>query len=203
MVDLVLSRTASATTASTARELHAVPQMDINHQCVIENQSQLGIRRVNLLPLMGIALWVEEGDNCVHPLQCPQPYITVGLMRFAKCVLVLVREVFKLPTSSIHIVWEDTKRLAFNSQCSLFFNLRYAEELMQSPTIQPSTMLDFWYPVVCHELAHNCFAAHNGEHSRATEAIMTARLPIFSFVRQQIKHACDSWEAFVQAVAQS
>lgn len=168
----------------------------VSYPCVIENRSQLRIRRIATLFQMGI--WVEEVTigGRPHALQLDSPTITPELTRFARC-LVLLSQVFKLPLSHINIVWEDTQRIAYNWNRSLFFNLCYAEVLMNAGKL-PLEMMDFWYPIVCHELAHNSYSAHNAEHSRATEALISAKMAQFFELRQFIKTSCSTWDLIVQ-----
>jgi hypothetical protein len=121
-------------------------------------------------------------------------------MRFAQTLLLLCRDAFALDLGHINIVWEDSERVAFNlvPRGSLFFNLRYAEAWM-AKSASPLELLDYWFVVVCHELAHNAHSHHGAEHARVMGALVSARLPAYYLLRQAIERGgFNSWRAFDQ-----
>jgi hypothetical protein len=79
---------------------------------------------------------------------------------------------------SFHIFLEnDGNNIAFNVGGSLFFNLRYFLTTIKGSTRNPGDprwdpvdSLDYWYPVVAHEMAHNLVSAHGSQHSFIMES---------------------------------
>jgi hypothetical protein len=73
-------------------------------------------------------------------------------------------------------------RIAFNDRRALFFNLRYYEQVF-SDQIQPylqatspsipiiHTIVNFYFILTCHELAHNLEIAHNSNFINHLETI--------------------------------
>lgn len=97
-------------------------------------------------------------------------------------VLKLLMPVFNVTQKSYSIFFQtESKTVAFNSGGSLFFNLAYFLKPMHHgarPTTGAGVLqawdladaLDYWYPVVAHELAHNIVQPHGADHSFVSES---------------------------------
>ncbi|CAF1418983.1 unnamed protein product, partial [Adineta ricciae] len=95
----------------------------------------------------------------------------------------LANHVFRIPIESLHLYRDiDGARIAFNDRRALFFNLRYYEQVFADkvrPYLQatsPSipiihTILNFYFILTCHELAHNLEVAHNSNFINHLETI--------------------------------
>lgn len=96
-------------------------------------------------------------------------------------VLVEVGSVFDLPTSALHIYYDDMgPTIAFNLNGSLFFNFRYYQELHHEQIATGGdtglqgtrNALVYWFVTTCHELGHNIVKDHSGDHSFYTESFV-------------------------------
>ncbi|KAI5803996.1 hypothetical protein DFH27DRAFT_481023 [Peziza echinospora] len=88
-------------------------------------------------------------------------------------ILVEIGAVFDLPTSTIHIYYDETgPTIAFNLNGSLFFNFRYYRELHAGGGVRRSEALVYWFVTACHELAHNVVKDHSSDHSFYTESFV-------------------------------
>ena len=66
------------------------------------------------------------------------------------------------------LYWEaGTNLIAFNADGQLWYNA--AKDCAFD---NPSGRIDFWYLVICHELAHNIVHAHNSDFSQAMSEIV-------------------------------
>ncbi|CAM4809029.1 unnamed protein product [Rotaria magnacalcarata] len=95
----------------------------------------------------------------------------------------LANHVFKIPIETLHLYRDiDGARIAFNDRRALFFNLRYYEQVFADkvqPFLQatsPSipmlhTIVNFYFILTCHELAHNLEMAHNSNFINHLETI--------------------------------
>ncbi|UJR22115.1 hypothetical protein I4U23_025179 [Adineta vaga] len=95
----------------------------------------------------------------------------------------LANHVFKIPVETLHLYRDiNGARIAFNDRRALFFNLRYYEQVFANevhPYLQatsPSipiihTILNFYFILTCHELAHNLEIAHNSNFINHLETI--------------------------------
>ncbi|CAG8758755.1 10599_t:CDS:10, partial [Gigaspora margarita] len=89
------------------------------------------------------------------------PTITMGknILHFIK-VLVNVAEIFELPKNKINIFYDDdSTKIAFNRDKTLFFNLKCDIEYKNSFIND----IIYWFLTFCHELAHNFILPHNAE----------------------------------------
>ncbi|CAF2129449.1 unnamed protein product, partial [Rotaria magnacalcarata] len=85
----------------------------------------------------------------------------------------LADNVFQLNTHSLHLFCDKVgPRIAFNINGALFFNLRYFNQIfaqqlqpyLQKPNKENpiiSTIVNFYFMVICHELAHNMYPNHD------------------------------------------
>merc|ERR1719401_246707 len=86
--------------------------------------------------------------------------------------------VFKVHLDSCAIYYEPKGHtIAFNSNKSLYFNLRYFCSLHQNHV--DGACYSYWYMTFAHELAHNLVSAHNKQHGAFTESIASLYLPDF------------------------
>ncbi|CAK4029887.1 Hypothetical predicted protein [Lecanosticta acicola] len=118
----------------------------------------------------GIRLYLTRS----HP--DPNGFLQTYRQALAEFVVVLgeVANVFELPPQTINVFHDDSgPAIAFNSNGSLFCNLRY---FMQLHSAQMSTSegkveaMAYWWITLCHELAHNLVSQHDQQHSYYTES---------------------------------
>ncbi|CAF4160668.1 unnamed protein product, partial [Rotaria sordida] len=95
----------------------------------------------------------------------------------------LANHVFKIPIETLHLYRDiDGARIAFNDRRALFYNLRYYEQVFADKVqpylqvISPSipiihTIVNFYFILTCHELAHNLEMAHNSNFINHLETI--------------------------------
>lgn len=87
--------------------------------------------------------------------------------------------IFSVALSSVAIYYDPKgSTIAFNSNRSLYFNLRYFCSLHMKRI--DSACYSYWYITFAHELAHNLVTGHNKEHGSYTENISAMYLPEFS-----------------------
>lgn len=97
--------------------------------------------------------------------------------RFA-VVIQHLTAIYKVPLSSVAIFYDSSgSTIAFNSNKSLYFNIRFFVNL--HCTRIDASCYSYWYTVMAHELAHNLVTAHNKEHGKFTESIIALYLPGF------------------------
>lgn len=97
---------------------------------------------------------------------------------FAMVIQHLTTAVYKLNLSQVAIFYDPSgSTIAFNSNRALYFNVRFFVNL-HSQSINTSCY-SYWYTVFAHELAHNLVTAHNKEHGKFTESIISLYLPGF------------------------
>merc|ERR1712137_957677 len=88
------------------------------------------------------------------------------LQVITQCIPQLKREACKI------FVDERGHKIAFNYNCTLFFNLRYFYQCHYQPRADYAKTLFFWFVTTCHEIAHNREFSHNKEHGRLTEELV-------------------------------
>lgn len=84
-----------------------------------------------------------------------------------------VGDVYRLPHKAVHIFYDEKgSTIAFNSNGSIFCNLRFFNQLHAQSVgnggkgrMEATT---WWWVVLAHELAHNIVQPHNSEHSYYT-----------------------------------
>ncbi|KAK3378300.1 hypothetical protein B0H63DRAFT_399232 [Podospora didyma] len=99
----------------------------------------------------------------------------------------LLREIggiYGLSTKSVHIFYDERGgTIAFNSNGSIFCNLRFFNQLhaanmrgagANEAKVEATT---WWWVVIAHELAHNLVGPHNSEHSYYTESFIQQYFP--------------------------
>jgi hypothetical protein len=88
-------------------------------------------------------------------------------------------QIFQLNISSVAIYYDGGgNTIAFNSHKAFHFNLRFFHALHRHEW-NSRGCYSYWFTVFCHELAHNLVSAHNKEHGKYTESIITLYLPSF------------------------
>jgi len=84
--------------------------------------------------------------------------------------------VYRLNTSTVAVYYDPSgNTIAFNSNKSLYFNLRFFCALHRRNV--DSACYSYWFTVMAHELAHNLCTAHNKEHGKYTESFVMLYLP--------------------------
>ncbi|UJR34613.1 hypothetical protein I4U23_027390 [Adineta vaga] len=140
-------------------------QQRIEYQC-IEKSAITGKRYKKMF--YSIPLFIEQNATITKDMLKQAEQLAWVLNNLAQ-------HVFELPVNIFHLFRDiNGNRIAFNNNGSLFFNLRYFEQVyakkftsfQQNPT--PSNFIvqnivNFYYMVICHELAHNEIQEHNQE----------------------------------------
>ncbi|CAF0734789.1 unnamed protein product [Didymodactylos carnosus] len=153
-------------------------QQDIDHSCEAVNAANMTrhSQLFNQLPLF------LEGN-----LQLNDKLISHA--KQFSLIMAGLAQVFKVQKSCFHLYYDiDGGRMAFNTNGSMFFNLRYYSQvhtnLLKSQTTTSNSsnlndVINFWYIVTCHELAHNAETNHNARHENRLETLavkyMTAK----------------------------
>lgn len=107
-----------------------------------------------------------------------QSFLRSHLPAMAKfeSVLLDMSDVLQLARAAVHIFYDiQGPTIAFNLNGSLFFNLRYFEELHHGKLNMPAgaaEALVYWYVTACHEVAHNLVREHSSDHSFYTESLV-------------------------------
>eukprot|EP01087_Luapelamoeba_hula_P005451 TRINITY_DN1552_c0_g3_i4.p1 TRINITY_DN1552_c0_g3~~TRINITY_DN1552_c0_g3_i4.p1 ORF type:complete len:2126 (+),score=399.70 TRINITY_DN1552_c0_g3_i4:112-6489(+) len=104
----------------------------------------------------GIPLYLQEGARMTQAHG-------VAVREFAG-LLTDLAAVFGFRTTESLVMFCDYNgsRIAFNRDCTLYFNLRMFVDLRH--TRRSAEACIFWYLTACHELAHNNVSVHNEEH---------------------------------------
>ncbi|RUS35028.1 hypothetical protein BC938DRAFT_476673 [Jimgerdemannia flammicorona] len=115
------------------------------------------IRSLKLAHVEGMEFYVRQDSNAddLHTYSKP-------LQQFHE-VLKGLMQVFTIPAANIHVYYENGSTIAFNQECSLFFNLYYYVELNHGGGDKTEAMI-YWFMTICHELAHNIELNHNSDH---------------------------------------
>ncbi|KAK3709574.1 hypothetical protein LTR37_010795 [Vermiconidia calcicola] len=91
-------------------------------------------------------------------------------------VLNEVAKIFELSTSTVNIYHDESgAAIAFNSNGSLFCNLRYFMQLHVANLNSPEGKVEalaYWFVTLAHELAHNIIQDHSAQHSYYTESFV-------------------------------
>ncbi|KAK5656128.1 hypothetical protein OQA88_4888 [Cercophora sp. LCS_1] len=108
----------------------------------------------------------------------------IGNIKQFEAVLEDVGSVYGLSSRSLHIFYDDHGgTIAFNSNGSIFCNLRWFNQLHSAKFRSPSgsggriEATTWWWVVLAHELAHNLVELHNSEHSYYTESFIQQYFP--------------------------
>ncbi|KAK4159349.1 heat shock cognate 90 kDa protein [Cladorrhinum sp. PSN259] len=92
-----------------------------------------------------------------------------------------VGDVYRVPVRSVHIFFDEKgSTIAFNSNGSIFCNLRFFNQLHGQGVGSPKGRTEattWWWVVLAHELAHNIVQTHNSEHSYYTESFVQQYFP--------------------------
>lgn len=112
-----------------------------------------------------------------HPVD-PNTYMSqhnAALGTFAN-LLAECAIIFDVPSDTIN-VFADEKgaSIAFNTNGSIFCNLRYFEQLHEGDMVSADgreQAMAYWAVTLCHELAHNLVGDHGPQHSFYTESFM-------------------------------
>ncbi|CAF1432853.1 unnamed protein product [Rotaria sordida] len=146
---------------------------DIDHSC--EAVPSANMTRYKDL-FHSIPLYIERNVGITNKMldQAKQlAWVLIGL----------ANHVFKIPIETLHLYRDiDGARIAFNDRRALFYNLRYYEQVFADKVqpylqvISPSipiihTIVNFYFILTCHELAHNLEMAHNSNFINHLETI--------------------------------
>ncbi|KAI7173495.1 hypothetical protein KC324_g10479, partial [Hortaea werneckii] len=126
----------------------------------------------------GIKLFLSKTS---HYHSNPQDFLTqhsTALSHFANLLTSLSTSIFSphLSPQTLNIFYDDAgSSIAFNTNGSLFCNLRFYLQLHHLPTPSPEVRVEagaYWWITLCHELAHNLVGEHSAQHSYYTESFV-------------------------------
>ncbi|KAI7516310.1 hypothetical protein KC331_g22121, partial [Hortaea werneckii] len=128
----------------------------------------------------GIKLFLSQTS---HYHSHPQDFLTqhsTALTHFANLLTSLSTSIFSphLSPQTLNIFYDDSgSSIAFNTNGSLFCNLRFYLQLHHLTTSTPSPEARveagaYWWITLCHELAHNLVGEHSAQHSYYTESFV-------------------------------
>jgi len=127
-----------------------------------------------------------------------------SLERFAKLLLILAKDVFGLPSKSMHIMYDtEGQTIAFNRGGSLFFNWRFFISLGhddeeglavkrkqgQRTVKARDEGLIYWFFTIAHELAHNIVLVHDSRHEYYMSSFCEQHLPALMDVMASLSKA--------------
>ncbi|KAL2760855.1 hypothetical protein ACRALDRAFT_1045993 [Sodiomyces alcalophilus JCM 7366] len=102
-----------------------------------------------------------------------------GAINAFAALLVEVGSVYSLSPRALHMFYDETGgTIAFNSNGSIFCNLRFFLQLHANKLVGPrqgearAEVAVWWWVVLAHELAHNLVEPHNSDHSYYTESFI-------------------------------
>lgn len=116
-----------------------------------------------------IALFIKNG----MPGPTPQQLVYA---RHFNDILKRCSAIYECSYQTLNIYIGELSSIAFNFNGSLFFNLAVFYQQTQGPTWQPAVVLDYWYTVMAHELAHNVVSSHGAQHSFFSESYVQTYL---------------------------
>lgn len=101
-----------------------------------------------------------------------------------------VGSVYGLKLSALHMYYDEAgNTIAFNTNGSVFCNLRYFNQLHAatfSHGQQRAEATVWWWVVLAHELAHNLESTHNAQHSFYTENFVQEYFPKMMMMAGQL-----------------
>ncbi|KAK1833325.1 hypothetical protein QBC39DRAFT_49648 [Podospora conica] len=114
-------------------------------------------------------------------------------------ILKEVGGVYGLSSKAMHIYFDESGgTIAFNSNGSIFCNMRYFNQL-HAAKMKGAGALEgkveaatWWWVVVAHELAHNLVELHNSDHSYYTESFIQQYFPKMMAKAMQFRAAGSS-----------
>ncbi|UJR16998.1 hypothetical protein I4U23_003896 [Adineta vaga] len=125
---------------------------------------------------ISIPLFIEENVKVTDEMLDQAKQLAYVLINLAE-------HVFKLSTEALHLYRDiNGSRIAFNTKGSLFFNLRYFEQIY-ADELQAylkkrtgsngiiNTIVNFYFMVICHELVHNINSSHNIDFINSLEEL--------------------------------
>lgn len=121
----------------------------------------------------GIKLFVSRNSR-----KDPNSFLQTNKDAIAQFVYILseTATIFDLSAHTINIFHDDAgSAIAFNSNGSLFCNLRYFIQLHMGQMDSPEGKVEacaYWWITLCHELAHNLVSEHSAQHSYYTESFV-------------------------------
>ena len=108
----------------------------------------------------------------------PNAFLQTNKDAIAQFVYILVETatIFELSTQTLNIFYDEAgASIAFNSNGSLFCNLRYFMQLHMAQMGSSEGKVEacaYWWITLCHELAHNLVKEHSAQHSFYTESFV-------------------------------
>lgn len=148
--------------SSLAAPTHIDPPPTLSNTSMCSNPKSIGeLRHISNLD-SGVKVYTTVGGHH-RPLQDEE---VLGH------TLLVLSDIFGYPRDAMHIYrQENTNTLAFNYNGSIFVN--------SSKQIDVASPLDYYYPIVAHELAHNLVSDHGAQHSFYEEAYIQHSLDGF------------------------
>eukprot|EP01117_Protostelium_nocturnum_P007885 TRINITY_DN2815_c0_g1_i4.p1 TRINITY_DN2815_c0_g1~~TRINITY_DN2815_c0_g1_i4.p1 ORF type:complete len:1661 (-),score=588.61 TRINITY_DN2815_c0_g1_i4:79-5061(-) len=108
---------------------------------------------------------VSDIEMFVHKSMDPEQILTTYSQPIRKFIVLLkeLAQIYGLNNDAIHVYLDsEGPTIAFNSNNSLFFNLRYYMSLNHEENRKEA--LTYWYLTFAHELAHAFVHEHNSDH---------------------------------------
>mgnify|MGYP001069499341 CR=1 FL=1 len=151
--------------------------VETNIHCQGERHSSI---KVGTDPHFGFSVFFDRASaaGALNP---------VSVTRFA-IVLRLLAHVVGASLSTINIFWEDSQTVGYNKAGALFFNLCYFEAMEAEVSLVAA--LDFWFPVMVHELTHNSFTEHDARFALLVASLTTKYLGAMCEIRAS-SHGAD------------
>ncbi|KAK9454732.1 hypothetical protein V1511DRAFT_500825 [Dipodascopsis uninucleata] len=142
-------------------------------ECVCDRSVAHNLRYFGQVRDEGMKVYLDRS------LSTLPPSVNSQVKPFCDTLREIATSIFGARSDAFHMFYDVAgDSIAFNLGGSLFFNLRYyVNNMLTSGTrpggatnSDPAATLDYWFPVVAHELAHNLVEQHGQEHSYFTEA---------------------------------
>jgi len=178
-------------TVSHVDELKRKAERQKLQACVLNHgQAEINLKEV------GSVGPVKIFQDATNPLCQIQNYSPLLITQFYNLLSSLSERVFdrKNDHGNFVIFIERKKRIAFNSNGRLFFNLVYFETISKSSTMTKDEKIWFWFQTYCHELAHNSVDDHNADFANVMGYLtifnggkFIAFLQTYTEIREQAK----------------
>jgi hypothetical protein len=98
------------------------------------------------------------------PSALVQPALRSKLMQFST-ILIQIGNCYGLDAKALNVYYDEkATSVAFNQNCTLYFNAARFYFSCNAQGVANSTMYTYWYLVFAHELGHNHVGPHNAEH---------------------------------------
>ncbi|KAK5676920.1 hypothetical protein LTS10_010684 [Elasticomyces elasticus] len=160
-----------ATRPFNPRSLFTPPETNEIKETPSYCDSKPGHDLIHITDLNGMKLFLSRGRDSSAFLQAHRE----ALAQFTY-ILAETASIFALAPSNLNIFHDEQgASIAFNSNGSIFCNLRYFEQLHMHAMSAAEGRVEagaYWWITLCHELAHNLVSDHSSQHSYYTESMI-------------------------------